>query len=281
MSLFRQDLDMILTYYDGIYQMYSKQLENSPPGSLLYQKNHGKDQFLHAFTQDGERIRQCITKDCEMIKALAQKEFAQKAVRILAENITVLRNAIDNMVPFDPDDILHSMLKGYSKLPEDYFFDRSNVSIGMHLDDETKARIDRHREWGAQPYNQSRFREEYKTIRTSRGLAVRSKSEALIIETLYRWHDIPHRYEQEKVVNGIRINPDITLEDYQQEEFYIEHLGMMDDPGYARRNFRKLERYYDAGLVPGDNLILTFDRRGSINMGMIEAVVMHEVIPRL
>ena len=82
-------------------------------------------------------------------------------------------------------------------------------------------------------------------------------------------------------MNGILINPDITLEDYNNEELYIEHLGMMDNPSYAIYNYEKLERYYGAGLIPGDNLILTFDRRGTINMGMIEAVIVNEIIPRL
>ena len=39
--------------------------------------------------------------------------------------------------------------------------------------------------------------------------------------------------------------------------------------------------YYDAGLVPGVNLILSFERHGSIDMGMIDAIIEHEVIPRL
>ena len=281
MSLFRKNLEDLLTYYDNIYKMYSKQLENSPQGGLLWQKNYGKDQFLRAYSHDGVRIREVITKNEELQKALAQKEFARKAVRVLEQNVRVLKNAIDGIKPFDPNEILRSMTKGYAKLPEEFFFDRNQLAIDLKLDDEIKARVDRHREWGARPYRQSTYKEENKRIRTSRGLAVRSKSEALIIESLYRWYDIPHRYEQEQVVNGVLINPDITLEDYAGDEFYIEHLGMMDNPRYARHNFEKLERYYGAGLIPGDNLILTFDRRGTINMGMIEAVIINEILPRL
>ena len=44
MSLFRDDLEKALTYYDGIHEMYSKQMISGPKGILLYQKNHGKDQ---------------------------------------------------------------------------------------------------------------------------------------------------------------------------------------------------------------------------------------------
>ena len=50
---------------------------------------------------------------------------------------------------------------------------------------------------------------------------------------------------------------------------------------YARRNFRKLSDYYDVGIIPGDNLIITFSRGDDINMGMIKAVIINEVLPRL
>ena len=77
------------------------------------------------------------------------------------------------------------------------------------------------------------------------------------------------------------IAPDFTFEDYTRSQFYWEHLGKMDDPEYAERNFRKLRRYYDAGLIPGDNLILSFDRNGTIDMKYIEGIVENEEIPRL
>ena len=132
-----------------------------------------------------------------------------------------------------------------------------------------------------QPYMQSEYMPQYRNINTSRGLKVRSKSEALIVESLYKLYDIPHRYEQEQIIDGLTIAPDLTFEDYKKELFYWEHLGKMDDPNYARRNFHKLERYYEVGIVPGDNLILSFDRQGMIDMKYIEGIIMNEVIPRL
>ena len=144
-----------------------------------------------------------------------------------------------------------------------------------------KSRIERHREWGSRPYDQSDFMTEYKRHTTSRGLKVRSKSEALICESCYKWYDLPFRYEQVLVIGNMVIAPDFTFEDYNRELLFWEHLGMMDNPEYAGRNFRKLERYYDAGLVPGDNLILSFDRRGEIDMRIIDDIIRDQIIPRL
>ena len=139
----------------------------------------------------------------------------RKAVKLLEQNVNVLKNALNNMVPFDPDEILKTMTKGYEILPEEYFFDRNLININMHLDGEVKARIDRHREWGRQSYEQSDYNLQYKKHTTSRGLKVRSKSEVLICEDCYRWYNLPFRYEQVLVINGMTIWPDFTVEDYR------------------------------------------------------------------
>lgn len=279
--LFRENLLEILNYYENLYSSYSRILEKGPPGGLLWQENHGKDQFLHYKNVDGRRYRKVITRNVDLQKALAQKEFARRSLGVLRPNIEMLRNIIDNMEPFDPNQILQSMNKGYHRLPDSFFFDRIDITTKLHLDEETKARIERHRDWGNQPYTQSTFMEEYKINRTTRGVLVRSKSEVLILETLYRFHDIPHRYEQEQIIGNITIAPDLTFEEYSGDLFYWEHLGMMDVSEYAERNFRKLRTYYDVGLVPGDNLILSFDRQGKIDMSYIESIIKYQVIPRL
>lgn len=56
---------------------------------------------------------------------------------------------------------------------------------------------------------------------------------------------------------------------------------MMDNEKYAKRNFLKLDDYYDAGLIPGRNLIVVFNSKGVMNVGSIDAIIENEVIPRL
>ena len=103
------------------------------------------------------------------------------------------------------------MTKAYALLPEEYFFDRDELAIDLHLEGEIQARIDRHIEWGNLEYVRSDFWKESLTMRTSRGLLVRSKSELLIVEMLYRY-GIPFRYEQELWINGKDWAPDFTFE---------------------------------------------------------------------
>ena len=49
----------------------------------------------------------------------------------------------------------------------------------------------------------------------------------------------------------------------------------------ALRSFRKLDNYYDVGLIPGYNLIVVFNTKGIMNAGVIEAIIENEIIPRL
>ena len=88
-------------------------------------------------------------------------------------------------------------------------------------------------------------------------------------------------YEEEFRKNGLLFVPDFTFKDKYGEFFFWEHMGMMDDPGYAKNNFDKLEDYYDADVTPGANLIITFSKGDDMNMGTIHAIIENEVIPRL
>lgn len=281
MALFTDDLEEILKYYENQAGYYKSLIESAPTGKLYVQKNHnGSKQFLYYSNENGHITRRGVNRDKDIQIALAQKEFATRALEVVNNNIEALREALKKQKPFDPDSILKSMTQAYSMLPEEYFFDRESTIINLNLDGETQARIHRHKKWGVQPYKESMYHKERKTKRTSNGKYVRSKSELLIFETLLN-DGIPFHYDEERQENGMWIVPDFTFRDGNMKPFYWEHMGMMDDLKYARRNFRKLSDYYDVGIIPGDNLIITFSRGDDINMGMIKAVIINEVLPRL
>ena len=113
--------------------------DTTPVGSLLCQNNHGTDQFLHYYLKNGRQTRESITKDINLQKALAQKEFARKSLEILEQNVKVLETAIRNIKPYDTEAIIKSMTKGYSKLPEEYFF--SNISVFGRNDGQNTKKI--------------------------------------------------------------------------------------------------------------------------------------------
>ena len=247
----------------------------------MHQMKGAHIQFLHYCTDvSGKKKRFGINSDRELIKALAKKEFDSRACNVLSNNIAALKEAADRQIPFDPDQMLKSMNKAYALLPEEYFFDRDKLVIAAGLDGETMARIKRHEKWWMQPYKEYWGHPENKTKLTSRGQKVRSISEILIAEALYKY-SIPFHYEEVLEVNGKKYAPDFTFEGWNYKKFYLDYFGMMSDKGYARRNFTKLDEYYDIDLIPGDNLIVAFDSKGIMNMGVIEGIIKNEVIPRL
>ncbi len=280
MSLYQEQLEEMLFYYQSIADLYQADLDNSPPGSLACQQHYGKNQFLHIYRDHGNRCRRVITKDIDLQQSLARKEFAVKALPILKENIASLQHAIDNIIPFDPDHILNSMTKGYAQLPREFFFDKDSLAVSLHLDQEQESRILRHRDWGKTPYHESTYYDDMKTMKTSRGQRVRSKSELLILEMHYHF-GIDVHYDEELLLGSSIVVPDFTYQGEDGRLFFWEHMGMMNRSDYVAHNYDKLKKYYDAGIYVGDRLILTFDHNGSIDMGMIESTLIHEIIPRL
>ena len=116
-------------------------------------------------------------------------------------------------------------------------------------------------EWETQPYRTNPFYLEGKIIDTPYGFAVRSKSELLILIAL-KENGICVRYECEIIIGGRKEYPDFLILHPKTGELIIwEHLGMMDDPDYARHAVEKIRRYAENGWVLGQNLILTAETK--------------------
>ena len=79
--------------------------------------------------------------------------------------------------------------------------------------------------------------------RTSKGVAVRSKSELLIAEALTA-AAVDFEYEKPLTLSGQTRYPDFTIEDeISGRTIYWEHLGMLDRPDYRASWERKLAWY--------------------------------------
>lgn len=93
------------------------------------------------------------------------------------------------------------------------------------------------------------------------GEYVRSKSEVIIANTLFTNH-IPYRYECLLPLGGISFYPDFTiLNPSTRQIIYWEHFGMMDVPTYSDNAFNKLKQFSYNGIIPGINLITTYETK--------------------
>lgn len=280
MTVYEEKINDLLSYYESLNKKFNIELESSPEGRLICQKNGKSVQFLQLKYDGKKRIRKGINKKTDLIKALARKEYSMKASEILSNNIDAIRESAEKQIPFDPDSILQSMSKAYARLPAEYFFDRDRLVIPAGLDEDLTAKVRRHEEWWRKPYKEYWGFPEFKERTTSRGQKVRSISELLIAEALYKY-SIPFHYEEEFEADGKTYAPDFTFEGKDFENFYLDYFGMMNNPKYAKKNILKLDDYYDIGLIPGDNLIVVFNSSGVMNASVIEGIINNEIIPRL
>ena len=107
-----------------------------------------------------------------------------------------------------------------------------------------------------------KFLEEGLIHITSRGEAVRSKSE-VIIANLLDAKGLDYIYEAPLEIGGLTKYPDFTIEDDDTgEAYYWEHLGMLSNPAYRRRWEEKLDWFNEQG-------IRTYDEGGGIRGTLI------------
>ncbi len=94
------------------------------------------------------------------------------------------------------------------------------------------------------------FLEERLIHRTTRGDAVRSKSEVIIANLLHA-AKIDYHYESPLELGGVVKYPDFTIEDDDAGvTYYWEHCGLLHDPAYRRRWEEKKEWYRANGILP-------------------------------
>ena len=111
-------------------------------------------------------------------------------------------------------------------------------------------------------------------MKEDRSFKVRSKSEVMIATYLYE-SGIPFRYEEPLVLGGVVYCPDFTFRDPKSGSFYwYEHFGKMDEPDYVRDNIPRLITYADHGIVPGINLVLTYEtKKHKLSLPQIRAEI--------
>lgn len=125
------------------------------------------------------------------------------------------------------------------------------------------------------------FLEDRLIHRTSRGEAVRSKSEVIIANLLHA-KGIDYHYEHPLELGGVFKYPDFTIEDDDTGiTYYWEHCGLLHDAAYRRRWEEKQQWYREQGILsleegggPKGALIVTRDQRdGGIDSAGIAAVI--------
>ena len=280
MSIYKDQIEEMMYESSKLLENYIREYKDCVEGGLACCRTHGKETFLHTSQSNGKYIRTVVGKDSDMLKALARKEYLNRTIKVLKNNVAVLSKAAEKLQPMDVDYLREKMLKPYRSLPDEYFFKGLFDRPGINQADQYIEGIKRHVEWAKEPYEKSTYKPERRKYPTSAGFKVRSKSEQSIVEQLVNY-GVPFRYEEVIWINNWPYSSDFTFRDRGKNKFYWEHAGMMDIPVYKNKHEHKMKTFEGIGIVPWKNLIVTYDVDEVINVPLIKSIIENEVLPRL
>lgn len=216
---------------------------------MIVAHNHNSIQYYRRNTETDAKARYIRRSDEELVRLLAQKDYATKLIRLAMKKKQELQRC--------PMDYSWGEVKRFHEtLPQErqvlitpyILSDDDYVAIWEKKGTSQKCGVDRY------PLD------EEMGYATERGELVRSKSEKILADKLYI-KNIPYIYERPLLLEeGVRYYPDFTLLNRRtREEFYWEHFGMMDKQEYCENALEKIRKYQKNDIFQGKKLIVTYE----------------------
>lgn len=236
-----------------------KALKNAPEGHLRICQRGAKVQYYHRVNPKDFNGVYIPQKNIGLARKLAQKTYDEKILVCIEKELKALEKYLASVPTIFPEEIYGTLHETRRKLicpirePEEEYV--SN--------------------WQNTEYSGKDFDALTPKLYTAKGERVRSKSEVIIADSLNR-AGIPYRYECPIYVEGWgTVHPDFTvLNVRERKEIYWEHLGMMDDREYMEKALEKINTYAQNGILPGKNLILTYETaKEPLNQKMVQIMI--------
>ena len=190
---------------------------------------------------------------------IIQQQYYRKIYESTKKEVKLLSKLENFMEKQSAENIYHNLGKGKQKVV---------TPIVMPKDAFIEA-------WLSEEYTGKPFNENSPEFYTDRGERVRSKSEKIIADKLYR-EGIHYRYEYPLELPGWGVvYPDFTILDAENRRNIIyEHFGMMDDENYSSNAIAKVQRYASAGYHIGDNFFITMESsRNPLDSRTLDGIV--------
>ena len=239
-----------------------KRMENIPSEKIRIMRCNGCYQYYE--WHNGKLGKYIHTSNMEYVKKVLQKDYELKANRVLKNLDKELARFLEK---YDFGKISALYDKGSQG--------RKNMIIPIIQG--TDEFID---EWMKKNEGLKNPYQEKGKYMTERGGFVRSKSEKIIADLLYK-HKIPYQYEPELKLSSTKVvYPDfVTLNVVKRKTIYWEHLGLASDELYASKNMAKLDMYEKAGYAVGDRLLISIETSNSpIDIKLIEKKIIEYLV---
>ena len=234
-----------------------KSYEKAPQGRIRISQKGGHPEYYLVTERGSLRGKYLPHSQKTLARQLAQKDYDARLIKLLQKEISALQNYMKQT----------SNGRAIPELYDSLCPARRSLITPAILTNEQYAARWQDISWTGRP-----FASDAPYICTARGERVRSKSEVIIADTLFRYN-IPYRYEFPITLK--RINPDDIRRDFgssitlypdflclntrTRTEFYWEHFGLMDSTEYSNNAAGKLRLYTENGILAGRNLIITME----------------------
>ncbi|SDB35939.1 hypothetical protein [Butyrivibrio sp. INlla16] len=237
-------------YLSRLLEKNKNEVKALPAGTLVMY-DHGKKWYRQEKSKKGGYVRTYIQKKDEELAAL----LARKT--LLVNSITDAENELAAI-----DAYLKTRKPGKLKnieAPTSAYITLLKPEFPWLADDD---------------YPRNQNHPEALTIKAPKGQFVRSKSEAIIAYSLYENH-LQYRYECGLEICDVMVYPDFTIKHPLTGKVFIwEHFGLADQPSYQNNMCSKIRNYINAGYVPGDNLILTYETKDCpLDISYVQGVI--------
>lgn len=231
-----------------------------PEGRLYIVKKHQKVHYYLWDNDSPSKFRYIKQSETGLIRGLAQRKYVDD----LREACEAEAGAIDSYL---------------SKLPivrAEELCDSAEEEVrGMIdpiVDNDTSFVLG----WERENYTPQLEVSLHDGLETERGEWVKSKSECMIANMLYK-NGISYVYEKPLKIGDFLFKPDFTILDVRRRrELFLEHLGMMGDPNYADGAVFKLNIFARAGYYLGDRLLISMETANRpLDIQATEKMVLH------
>lgn len=242
-------------YLTQLKQEKELSIATASEGYLRISSSKNRTQYYHRTNTKDFNGSYISVKNIHLAQELAQKEYDKKVVASAEKEL----------------EFIQTLLNLYPKIPAESIYETLHPNRQTLVTPIREPDAQYTQNWQSVEYQKKTFADDAPELYTAKGERVRSKSEIIIADLLHR-ENIPYRYEYPIHLPGFgKVHPDFTALNVRlRKEIHWEHLGMMDDPAYAEKALQKITAYEQAGIFPGENLILTHEtKQNPINQKLI------------
>lgn len=250
-------------FLEKIIHDAEKKIIQAPPGSVEIKK-HGKGvQFYYRDDSRKKHGTYIPVSERKRAVSLTQKRYFSRLLSAANKQKKAIDTFLRNYDPnalieiYNSEGVIRQSLINPVELPDAEYVHR----------------------WLSAEYQSKEIREDTPVHFTNKQERVRSKSEVIIANALFRC-GIPYKYECPLQLSNTTVYPDFTvLRIWDRKILYWEHLGLIDDTEYRNQALQKIHLYEENGIFPGDHLILTMETfKIPLNSMTVQGLIKHYLL---